>query len=200
MKDFVKRNFVLILGVSLPVVLIATLLLVHGISRLTANKPAYPVLYVSFDDYLGRQFFDFDIDEAGRLAIGFRLPENDMAATPRQPTDAILALFDARSGTLDTFRVEAPADPPRGQRVEIAVPGRLSAATFSEQAAAPDGYRLVLSGYRGGGLLGEIFGAGGRSRHHRLVDDGVSFRVPDVGAATYAYQDAFIGWLVENHE
>lgn len=200
MKDFVKRNFVLILGVSLPVVLIATLWLVHGISRLAASKPAYPVLYVSFDNYYGQQFFEFDIDQAGRLKIGFRLPEGNMAATRRQPADATLALYDARSGALDTFRLDAPDDPPKGKRVEIAVPARLSALTFSDQPAAPDGYRLVLSDYRGGGLLREIFGAGGRSRHHRLVDNGVSFRVPDIGNATHAYQDAFIGWLVERHE
>lgn len=200
MKNFLKRNFVLLLGISLPILLIAALLLLHGVSRLAATKPAYPVLYVSFDNYYGQQFYDFDIDAAGRLEIGFKRPEDNVAATRRQPADAILALFDARSDTLDTFRLEAPDDPADGQRIDLAVPGKLSDLTFSDQNAAPDGYRLELSAYRGGGLLREIFGTGGRSRHHRLVDNGVSFRVPDIGVSANAYHDAFVGWVVDDDE
>lgn len=200
MKEFLKRNFVLVLGVSLPLMLIAVLLLLHGISRLTATRPAYPVLYVSYDNYFGQHLYDFDIDDAGRLDIRFMQPDQPANAAGRQPADATLALFDARSDTLETFRLDAPEDPPQGQRLELDVPGALSEMTFSDEATAPDGYRLELSTYRGGGLLREIFGTGGRSRHHRLVRDGISFRVPDVGGTAYAYHDAFVGWVVDEHE
>lgn len=200
MKDFLRRNFVLVLGISLPVLLVAVLLLVHGISRMTATRPAYPVLYVSFESYLGPQLYDFDIDESGRLEVGFTLAEDNVAASHRQPADATLALFDARSDTLETFTLQAPRDPPRRQRVEVDLPEALAGLTFSDSTTAPDGYRLELSVYRGGGLLREIFGSGGRSRHHRLVDSGVSFRVPDTGGSTYAYHDAFVGWVVEGDE
>ena len=200
MKDFLKRNFVLVLGVSLPLMLIAALLLVQGISRLAATSPAHPVLYVSFDTYSGQYFFDVDIDRTGRLEIGFKLPEDTPGPTARQTADATLAMFDARSDSLKTFRIEAPDDPPQGQRIELAVPEALAGLTFSDERTAPDGYRLELSAYRGGGLLREIFGTGGRSRHHRLVNNGVSFRVPDIDGSTYAYHDAFVGWVVDDHE
>ena len=91
MKNFLRRNFVLVLGISLPMLLIAALLLVHGISRLTATRPAYPVLYVSFENYFGPHFYDFDIDESGRLEIGFTLAEDADAASNRQPSDAAAA-------------------------------------------------------------------------------------------------------------
>ncbi|MBL37969.1 MAG: hypothetical protein CMP07_06130 [Xanthomonadales bacterium] len=200
MKNFLRRNFVLVLGISLPMLLIAALLLVHGISRLTATRPAYPVLYVSFENYFGPHFYDFDIDESGRLEIGFTLAEDADAASNRQPSDATLALFDARSDTLETFTLQAPGDAPRGRRVEVDPPEALAGLTFSDSTTAPDGYRLELAAYRGGGLLREIFGSGGRSRHHRLVDNGVSFRVPDIGGSTYAYHDAFVGWVIEGDE
>lgn len=200
MKGFLKRNFVLLLGVSLPVLLIAALLLMHAISRLAATGPAYPVLYVSFENHYGQHFYDFDIDDAGRLEIGFRRPEQNAATRRRQPADATLALFDARSDSLDTFRLEPPDDPADGQRIDLAVPGELSDLTFSGQSTAPDGYRLELSAYRGGGLLREIFGTGRRPRHHRLVNDGVSFRVPDTGSSSYAHHDAFVGWVVDDDE
>lgn len=200
MKDFLKRNFVLVLGVSLPLFLIAALLLLHGISRMAATAPAYPVLYASFDNYLGRQYYDFDVDDVGRLKIGFTLPEDNAPATLLQPVDGTLALFDARSDTLETFELKAPEDPPKGKRVELIVPEALSSLTFSERVMAPDGYRLELSAYRGGGLLREIFGAGNRSRHHRLVNNGVSFRVPDVADRTYGYHEAFVGWVIDENE
>lgn len=199
MKDFLKRNFVLVLGVSLPVLLVGVLLLLHGISRMTAAKPAYPVLYVSFDAYSGQTYYDFDVDDAGRLEIGFRRPDKPAGASNYRPVEATLVLFDAGSGTLNSFGVEAPEDPSPGQRVALDVPDGLSTLTFSDRAVAPDGYRLELSSYRGGGLLREIFGTGGRSRHHRLVNDGVSFRVPDVGTRDYAYHDAFIGWVIDRN-
>lgn len=200
MKNFLKRNFVLVLGVSLPVLLIAALLLLHGMSRLTATPPAYPVLYVSYETYFGGQFYDFDVDDAGRLQIGFEFPQGNPDATRRQSADATLALFDANSDSLSTFRLEAPDDPPQEKRIELAVPEALSALSFSERVRAPDGYRLELSTYRGGGLLREIFGTGGRSRHHRLVKDGVSFRVPDVADRSYGIHDAFVGWVVGEDE
>lgn len=200
MKEFLKRNFVLVLGVSLPLLLVAALLLVHGFSRLAATRPAYPVLYVSFEDYYGQHSYDFGIDDAGRLEIGFRRPKDDGAATRYRVADASLVLFDAGSETLEIFRLEAPDDPPAGQRVAIDVPEALAESTFSDRNIAPDGYRLELSSYRGGGLLRELFGTGGRSRHHRLVKDGVSFRVPDPGGGTYAHHDAFIAWLVNENE
>jgi len=199
MKGFLKRNFVLILGISLPLLLIAVLLLVHGISRLVASKPAYPVLYVSFENYGGQQFYDFDIDDAGHLAIGFMRPEANPAIR-RQPPDAILALFDARSDTLETFSVQAPDDPPNGVRIDLPIPAKLSELTFSGRSMAPDGYRLELSAYRSRGLLREIFGTGGRSRHHRLVNDGVSFRVPDIVNSSYSRQNTFVGWVVGGDE
>lgn len=198
MKDFLRRNLVLVLGVSLPLLLIAALLLVHGISRMTATRPAYPVLYVVFDDYFGQHFYDFEIGDAGRLEIGFTSKEEN-ASTLGRRSDATMVLFDARVDTLDTFRLEAPEDAPDGQRIELAVPAALSALTFSDQRLAPDGYRLELSNYRGGGLLREIFGGGGRSRHNRLVKDGVSFAVPDV-SGTATYHEAFVGWVVDERE
>lgn len=201
MKKFLKRNLVLVLGVSLPVLLIAALLLVHGISRLAATGPDYPVLYVSFGNYFGQHLYDFDINSAGRLQIAFRLPDDGGDAKRQQGTEATLALYDAHTGTLETFALETPDDPPPGERIEIDVPRALVGRVFSARTVAPDGYRLEFGGHRSGGLLREIFGTGGRSRHHRLVNNnGVSFRVPDVAGSAYAHHNAFIGWVVDENE
>lgn len=200
MNDFVKRNFVLVLGISLPLMLVALLLLLHGISRISAAAPAYPVLFASFDNPYGQRMFDFDIDAAGRLEIGLLLPENQMATIRRLGNETTLVLFDAREDRLSTFVVDGPDNPPRGERVGIEVPEALAALEFSAQAVAPDGYRLELSAYRGSGLLREIFGTRSGSRHHRLVNDGVSFRVPDVGGRDYGHHDAFVGWVIGRHE
>lgn len=201
MKDFLKRNFVLVLGLSLPLLLIVSLLLMHGITRMLAEKPAYPVLYVAFDTTFAELYWDIDIDDAGRLDLGFRLPEDGVAHTRRHPADATIALYDAAEGELTTFRLDAPDNPPLGERVEIGVPEALAERVFDDSVVAPDGYRLQLGGYGGGGLLGELFASGRRPRHHRLVSDGASIRVPDVDSRARAYRyDAFLGWEVRRNE
>jgi len=199
-KAFLKRNFVMVLGVSLPLLLIAVLLLVQGISRMTAARPAFPVFFVSYETYFDQHFYAFDIGDDGRLDVAFSRPANDAGDTFNRPGDAILVLYDARSESLDTFRLKAPEDSVAGSRVELALPQAVSALAFSDQRIAPDGYRLELSGYRGGGLLRELFGGGRKSRDYRLVRDGVSFNVPDIAGSGFGQNAAFIGWVVDDYD
>jgi hypothetical protein len=197
MNEFVKRNLVAIVGVSLPLLLIAFVLAFHGIARMTTEKPAYPVLYAAFDDGYGPAFYDFDIDSDGRLEIAFVTPEHSMPVAGRRHGDATLALFDPRSDALTTFAVAAPENPTPGRRIELDVPEALAARTFSAARTAPDGYRFEPQGRRRGGLLRELFGGSGGPRHHRLVRDGVSFRVPGVDGAPGAWREVFVGWAVD---
>jgi hypothetical protein len=199
MTDFVRRNLVAIVGVSLPLLLIAFVLAFHGIARLATEDPAHPVLYAAFDDYYGQSYYDFDIDEAGRLEIGFLAPERAAPGLDRPPTDVTLALYDAAAGTLRTFQVGAPEAPSPGARIELAVPDALASRTFSPERAAPDGYRFERASRGGGGLLRELFGGSGRSRHHRLVRDGAAHRVPSIDAAPVG-REVFIGWVVDGRE
>lgn len=198
MNDFVKRNLVAIVGVSLPLLLIAFVLAFHAIARMTTEKPAHPVLYAAFEDGYGPAYFDFDIARDGRLEIAFVTPEHSVPAAGRRRGDATLALFDPRSDKLSTFAVPAPENPPPGRRIELDVPEALAARTFSAARTAPDGYRFEPQGRRRGGLLREFFGGSGGSRHHRLVRDGVSFRVPGVDATNGAWREVFVGWAVDD--
>jgi hypothetical protein len=200
MNDFVKRNALLLVGVSLPLLLVVFVLAFHGLARLTAPEPRFPVLYAAFDDYYGQAHYDLDIDDAGRLEIGFLAPERTAPGADRRLTDVTLALYDAAADTLRTFSIQAPDAPPPGQRIALAVPDALAGRTFSAERTAPDGYRFETGGHRGGGLLRELFGGGSRARHHRLVRNGAAYRVPGVDGTPGAWREVFIGWAVDGSE
>lgn len=199
MKEIIRKNFVLVLGVSLPVLLVGAVLAFHTLSRMTEDPPAHAVLYVFFESYVGINSYHFDIGSDGRLKIGFTQPK---AADSQwlKDANATLVLFDARTETLNTFDLEAPKSALPGQRMALETPDALSALRFNDNVRAPDGYQLELSGYRGGGLLRALFGGADWSRHHRLVKNNVSFRVPGVGSNNYGYHGRFIGWALDRHE
>lgn len=194
MKRFIRENAALVLGVSLPLLLVAGLLAIHGIARLTGEPPAYPVAYASFAHYAGQHQWSFDIAEDGRLRIEY-LRTDHRASSPLSDDGRVtIAVFDAASDHLRTFDVGAPEDPPDGERVVVSLPPALQGVRFDGSTTAPDGYRFERGGRRGGGLFAEIFGTG--TRHdHRLVDGGVPYAVPEIGSTTI--YDRFIGWVVD---
>lgn len=194
MKQFVKENAVVILGVSLPLLLVVLLLTIHGVARLNQDPPAYPVAYASFAQHSGQHRWSFDIADDGRLRIEYLEPEASVRASFPGDGRVTIAVYDAAADRLWTFDIEAPDAPPVGERIEVPVPNALRDVRFDGSTTAPDGYRFRSGGRSGGGLFSEIFGTGGRYEH-RLVDDGIPYPVPEIGS-TSPY-DHFIGWVVD---
>jgi hypothetical protein len=199
MKEFLQRNFVAVLGVALPLLLIAVVLAVHGISRWQADAPQHPVLYVAFSEHDGQYRFKFPIGAQGRLMIRYQVPESRQPASPStQAETATLALYDVRAESLSSFVVHAPESlPEAGESTNLDVPGALAELYFRPGAIAPDGYRFEQSGYRSGGLFRELFGGGGRVRDNRLIKDGVAFQVPELDGRRYANNQELIGWVID---
>jgi len=199
MKAFVRRNFAAVLGVALPLLLIAVVLTVHGVSRWRAEAPAHPVLYVAFSESSGQYRFKFPIDARGRLALRYRMPKAGDAVVAKAASEtATLALYDAHAEALSTFVVAAPEPlPGPGEAVALAVPDALAELRFRAGAIAPDGYRFEVGGWRSGGLFRELFGAGGRDRGNRLARDGIAYPVPELDGRRYANSTQVIGWVVD---
>lgn len=199
MKELLQRNLIAVLGVALPLMLIAVVLAVHGLSRWQADAPEHPVLYVAFSEYSGQFRFKFPIDARGRLTIRYLVPESWKPASPGpQAETATLALFDACSDSLSTFVVHAPEPLPQpGAFSNLEVPAALAELYFRSGAIAPDGYRFERGGYRSGGLFRELFGGGGRVRDNRLIKDGVAFQLPQLDGPRHANNQEIIGWVVD---
>ncbi|HSG89180.1 MAG TPA: hypothetical protein VLA56_08205, partial [Pseudomonadales bacterium] len=79
MRDFLRRHLFIVLGVSLPLALIALVLAVQGVQRWGVESPATPVLYVYQAEYYQWQHVDLEVVD-GSLTAGYRRPDNENIA------------------------------------------------------------------------------------------------------------------------
>ena len=135
MPRWLKNNAVLALGVSLPLLLIAALLLLHGLARLGQVPPKHPVVYASFDHYSPDQYFEFRIDAEGRLQVLARHPEAPHGNhRPRVRTN--IAVFDAESARHETYALETPEGLGEGEQARLSLPRTATASRCTTGATA----------------------------------------------------------------
>lgn len=194
MPDWLKRNAVLVLGISLPLILIALLLLTQALTRLGHTPPAHHVVYASFDHYSPELYFDFRVDSEGRLEVSVKRPETQPYGRGTLG-HASIAVYDAEDKSQSIHTLRWPDDLEEGEEAELELPPDLASLRLTDAVVAPDGYRFE-SGYRGSnGLFPALFGGGSR-RKTRLVNDGASYEVPEISG--HVGTEQLIGWVIND--
>jgi hypothetical protein len=192
---FVKDNLVLVVGLTLPVLLMAGFLLASALPGRLTDPPRYDLL-----------FSQYDYPRGAGLPINLRLVVRDgvlRAVYTEAPvpngaypggTWRKLFRYEAATGTVRELSLPYPPDMPsikgtREEVVEATKDVRVDASSVS-----PDGYELAFGDRRGGGLLLEIFG-GSRDYGPRLRKGSRSVPVPpSVGHESYSSVE-FVGWV-----
>ena len=193
MKDWLKRNAVLALGIALPLLLIALLLLINGIARWSRVPPSHPVVYASFDHYSPDLYFDFRVDPEGRLEVRARNPQRSPNGRST-PARANIAVFDAASGRHDIYALATPAGLAEGEEAPIDLPPELTSLRLSGSSLSPEGYRFESNYGGSGGLFPSLFGYD-RRHDTRLVKDSTVFDVPEIEG--HYGTKRFIGWVID---
>lgn len=194
MPNWLKRNAVLVMGISLPLILILLVLLTQALTRLGHTPPAHPVVYATFDHYSPQLYFDFRVDAQGRLEATAKRPETQPYGRATLG-NASIAVFDAASDTHESYTLRWPDDLGEGEEADLELPAELTSMRISGAAVSPDGYRFE-SGYRGSnGLFPSLFGGGSR-RRTRLVNDGAIYEVPEI--AGHLGSEQLIGWVIDD--
>ena len=191
---FVRDNLVLVIGVTLPVLLMAGFLLASALPGRLSDPPKYDLL-----------FWEHDYTSSARLPITLQLVVRDgvlMAQyTPMAKTNGIavngswqkLFRYEAASGTVREVSLPFPPDMASIEAPREAAVEATKGLKIDTTRQAPDGYELAFDGRRGGGLLLELFG-GGRDYGPRLRKGGHS--VPITGGPGRPYYSVeFLGWV-----
>ena len=71
--------------------------------------------------------------------------------------------------------------------------------TIDTATVAPDGYLMENQHYANNGLIGGIFGGGGRNNGYRLKKGSVGYKINTLQNNYYYDQLNFIGWIVKNN-
>lgn len=194
MKEFVKKNFVLILGVSLPVLLILVFAVAQGLTKLV-DPPEYTAVFALESQYMATQLFQFEVDEEGKLDVDFKFTGHTPDITAYNYFARVF-LFDPKTNKVEHFDFRPPDDYEMGEKIILEVPEKLSGLILSSNPISPDDYVVEQASRSGGNIFTELFGYGNRYRYgYVLKKDGRTIPVPT--ANTYYGQFTFIGWVIE---
>lgn len=156
MMDFVKRNFVLVLGVSLPLLLILIFAFAKFFTQLV-DPPTFKPVFILEASYANSGNFAFKVSDEGHLEVlftGREMAENNL----RQPWVSRVYIFDHASQTVESFPFSEPDSFVAGEQIELDVPEKLANLKIITGTEAPDGYRVVPFDYSRGSFFTQLFG------------------------------------------
>jgi hypothetical protein len=187
--SFIKRNYSLLIGISLPVLLVIVFWIAMIIPQMTVEPPQYDLIlssrYHPHGPVLdGRVNFEVKND---RLRATFRasLKNNSLRGIPS------LYYFNVSTGSLREINIDVPGSIEDG--TVIPVP-ELEQYTLSSESLSPDGYRFDNS-YRGS--RGFLFFDGYRY-FAKIEKNGRVVKIPGVG--NYSGNLDFLAWVQAGDE
>lgn len=191
-SGFFRENFVTVLGIALPLLLVAVFALARGVSETAVAAPEYKAVYAQ-SGYMYGGKFRYNVDAGKKLVVTYEGPKtNGPLPSGAQPVTTTVYVIEGKTGAVakHTYTVAnaftqgiTPIDT-KDLNVTIAVQG----------PTAPDGYVYIdhRDNNYGGGILPEIFGYNGRYDSNRMIaKSGRSFEL-EAGNAYDPFE--FIGW------
>ena len=194
-QSFWHKNLTLVVGVSLPVLLVLLFWIAMLIPRMTVSPPEYDLVLASrYYNQEGRQLngtLDFRVEE-GRLFARFTEDPNYARPVNNMPAIAIpvprLYYFESAAGNLREIDFDLPDDLADGAMIPIA---ELADRTLVAESTAPDGYRFDNS-YRGS--RGFLFFFDGYRYHAKIEKDGRAVKIPSIDRNDYYGSYELVGW------
>ena len=193
LKSFFRQNFALIIGLSLPVLMVLGFLLANHLPQISDDPPQYELVF-SVVRYDSHSQFHVDFTVRDRKLY--------MRLTPRQENGGAnfrdLFIYNGQKGSVRKINYLPTPDQSIDDQHEIPVKA-MSGYTIDTNSKAPDGYEFESGSYRSRGLFGEVFGGrSGRYVHRVKKPGGGSFVIPEYDSS-YSYSGiSFIGWIVHS--
>ena len=189
MKNWLKENLVLAIGLTLPLLLIVLFFLATVLPKSMSTPPQYEMLFtVNKYDYQNKPDYSFD----------FKVKNNQLMVKPKKIDDknnccnsAKLMAYDGKTETVREIAVDSSKF---ADGAEILLE-ETKTMTIDTNTTSADGYVLDASNYNSGGLLGGLFGGGYRNSGYRVKKGAVGYKIPNLQANDYYNQLQFVGWV-----
>ena len=190
MKNWIKENLVLVIGLALPVLLIVLFFVATVIPKMNSTPPQYEVLF-SVQDYMNQNKPDYTIDFKVKnkqlMVITKKAEEKDNYYNSKK-----LMAYDAKTEVMREISIDQSKFS-GGAEVVLAETQNM---TIDTAMVAPDGYLLENQQYSNNGLVGGLFG-GGQNSGYRLKKGSVGYKINTMQNNDNYYQLSFIGWVVK---
>ncbi len=199
-KNFIKENFVLIVGLTLPVLLMVAFMLASALPQTVANPPKYDLVFALTDYPGGSGGIPVTVNLVVKDGVLKAQYEKVETATHTYPNTSWkkLYLYDHNTRKVKELAFGFPADmdkidPSREDTVDATKGMKLDTTLQS-----PDGYELTTESYsRGAGLFGDLFWGGGGTSEPVLQNGGSRIKLTSGdGRTVFNYTSPeFIGWV-----
>ncbi len=194
-KSFIKENIFIVLGIALPLLLIAFISIIQAVSKISIDPPHYKIAYLHKDNsasYPTKLITRID-PETKKLTVSvIRIPNGNTSSFISP--DATLYIYDAQNDDLvsypfDSLHFEKATE---NKRKAFTLPKEVQNLRFIQNTTAPDGYKFDDSYHRQGFYM-NLFGHR-NNKTFSIVRNGVRIDLPKTQNWP---KPTFIGW-VEN--
>lgn len=194
-KNFFKDNFVLILGLALPVVLMIGFMIVASLPQKMGDPPKYDMIF-SANDYSYNKATPVNVNlvvKDGVLKAQYTKPKDNQTSGQWYK----LYQFDAKTQTVRELSFGYP------DNLETIAPMREDTVDATKNflldtnQKSPDGFELTSENYRHYGIVNELFGSWRNDYTMKLRNGFTSVRLT-TGDGTYPFYNGsinFIGWV-----
>ncbi len=200
MKEWIRKNLVLVSGILLPVLLVGGFFVLGNAPRILAEPPEYDFLLVGYRyDYQhpSNYYLSFEVRD-GKLT-GRAIPRDENNANSNRQYAGIFR-YDAAANNFEEIVYELPDDLDSIEEPTPLLLEETSGLTLDKRRKSPDGYAFEFRSYRGsGGLLGEMFGSRRRyESNYQLKKGNAYFDLPKPVSDPYYRNDLhFMGWVID---
>ena len=191
MKNFIKENLVLVIGLALPVLLIVLFFVATVIPKAYNTPPQYEMLF-SVVNYNNQNRPDFDLSFSVKNQQLMVKPKKIEGKDNYNNTKKLMA-YDGKTETMREIAI----DHSKLSDGAAMVLEETQAMTIDAATTSPDGYVLEDPNYNGNGLVGGLFGGGYRNQGYRLKKGSIGYKISNQQGNYYYDQMQFIGWVVK---
>ena len=198
-KNFFKDNFVLVVGLALPVVLMIGFMIAASVPKTLSNPPKYDVVFWA-SDYQYNKSLPVTVNLV--VKDGTLKAQYTKVADPKYPNNSWVKLyrFSVKDQTVEELSFGYPDDMDSITGTREDTVEATKNLKLNTKQPSPDGFEFTYENYRHGGLVNEVlFGFGGSRGDLRLRNgpNSVIIKSPNNTTSFSSYNAQFLGWVVE---
>lgn len=174
--NFLKKNFTLIAGISIPILMVVVIALSIYLPSLFGVQPGFSFLYQSGGNYYGK--WDYIVSN-GRLTREEIIRKNDLDYYNPKVSDPKLYIYDVSKNASREISFED------AQNLQI-----------NSNILSPDGFELSY-GSNGDGVFPLFFGGSRDYNSRYLKGHGIAKKINLQYPTGNSYDFSFIGWITK---
>lgn len=193
MKKIMKENLVLVIGLSLPILLIVLFFLATVLPKSLGQPPQYELLFTTLK---------YEYENSPVYLVDFKVVNHQLIAKVKKNDDKDkhynskkLMAYNAKTETVREISIDFANAAEMGGGNEVVL-SETKDLKIDASFISPDGYQLEGSYYSSNGIVGGLFGGGNRNSGYRIKKGAVAYKV-ETAQPDYYYSDfKFVGWII----